>query len=178
MIRALLLLAVIIPAVALGESSAEQRAAERRALMEKRFALEKRIKATEPKRRNYPLRYKNISDEEAREVKLVVQKILPRAIVNIGPVVTGCPCEEGPECTDQVWITVDHGQTSSGFLLSLTAGAWTIGPIQRWWFDREKLEKQRNSLPISDYFAAEGALIDRFPACSTEAMRATETIDE
>jgi hypothetical protein len=172
--RALLLLALVVTGLALSESSEEQRHAERRALMEKRFALEDRIKATEPKRRDGPLRYKNISDDEAREVKSVAHKILPRAIVNIGPVVTSCPCEEGPECTDQVWITVDRGETSTGLLLSRTAGAWTIGPIQRWWFEKEELEKRRSSLPYSDYFDARDALIDRFPACSAQAIEAME----
>jgi hypothetical protein len=170
--RALLLLG-LYTAAALGQSTEEQRHAERRALMEKRFALEKRIQATEPKRRDGPLRYKNISDDEAREVKSVAHKILPRAIVNIGPVVTGCPCEEGPECTDQVWITVDRGETSTGLLLSRTAGAWSIGPIQRWWFEKEDLEKRRSSFR-SGYLDAEDALIDRFPACSSVAIEAME----
>lgn len=166
----LLLLVLIATSAAYADSNDEQRQAERRAATERRFALEQRIAATKPQRRNHPLRYENISDEEAREVKSVVQKILPRAIVNIGPVVTGCPCEEGPECTDQVWITVDHGESSSGLLLSRTARAWTIGPIQRWWFEKGDLEKRRSSLRYSDYYAAEDALIDRFPACSSELI--------
>ena len=176
--RAVLLLALVVTSVVLGESTDDQRRAERRALMEKRFAIEKRIEATKPTRRNGPLRYKNISDNEAREVKTIASKLAPRAIVNIGPVVTGCPCEEGSECTDQVWVTVDRGETSSGILLSRSAGAWTIGPIQRWWFEREDLEKRRSSFRYSEYFDAVDALVDRFPACSLESVEASERIDE
>jgi hypothetical protein len=177
--RTFLFLVLVATSVAFGESSEEQRRAERRALMEKRFAVEQRIEATRPKRREGPLRYKNISDNEAREVKAVARKVLPRAIVNIGPVVTGCPCEEGPECTDQVWVTVDRGATSSGVLLSRIAGDWTIGPIQRWWFEKEDLDRRQSSFSQhSDYYDAQDALVDRFPACSSEAVKATENANE
>src|SRR5690348_11837380 len=68
-------------------------------------AIEQRIWKTEPHRRDTPVREKNISDDEIREIENVIHDIFPHALVNISTVVTGCPCEEGPKCKDQVWLT-------------------------------------------------------------------------
>jgi hypothetical protein len=51
-------------------------------------AIRDRASELSPARRNTPLRELNISDEEIREVQSISRQYLPRAYVNISPVVT------------------------------------------------------------------------------------------
>ena len=81
-----------------------------------------------------PLRYENISDNEVREVVQVVAGVDPGAIVNIGGVVEGCACEEGPFCEDQVGVLSYHPDSSKVLTLSRIAGHWQIGRTQGWLF--------------------------------------------
>lgn len=106
---------------------------ERQAQQDRIYQIENRIKETEPRRRDAPARSENISDNEVREIQNVVRDVLPHAIVNISTVVTGCPCEDGPACTDQVWLTATKGEDTYGLQLSRINNHWTIGPIQAWW---------------------------------------------
>src|ERR1041384_5277939 len=86
-----------------------------------------------PVRRDTPLRYLNLSDEEVREVQRVSAKYLPRDTVNISPVVTGCPCEEGPDCTEQVYVLASKESGTRGLQLSRVRNRWTVGVVQQWW---------------------------------------------
>lgn len=134
--------------------------------MEKIFAIEKRIRETRPQRRDSPLREENIRDEEVRQIQATASQVVSKAIINISDVVTGCPCEEGPACTDQVWILAHQSERTTRLQLSKISDHWTIGVVQRWWLEYEKLEARQHTFrPISAYFAAEDALKERFPAC-------------
>ena len=81
--------------------------------------ISKRAEELRPARRDEPLRYLNITDEEIRAGPVdFAPKYLPRAMVNISPVVTNCPCEEGPNCTAQVYVVATTGEQSKGLQLS------------------------------------------------------------
>jgi hypothetical protein len=133
---------------------------------ERRWLRESHIAETRPRRRDSPLRYLNISDEEVRQVQSAVASVLPQQFVSIGGVVTGCPPEEGPACTDQVWIEVRQPDRTVGLVLSKISNQWAIGPIQRWWLCDEDLDAHRKSFASYDaYFAAKDALAAHFPQC-------------
>ena len=140
---------------------------------ERFYAFEKRIKETHPVRRDTPLRYLNIRDSEVQEIRVAAYEVFPGEMVYISAVVTGCPCEEGSACSDQVWVTTDNkNETFDGILLSKIEEQWKIGPIQRWWLERERLIAKQKQ--FKDYYAyrdAEEALILRFPACPKEIAR-------
>ena len=98
---------------------------------------------------------------------MVLAQVRPGDIVNIGTVVSGCPCEDGSTCSDQVWVVAHSPGTSVGLLLSRINSHWVIGPVQQWWLDREDLYARRDSFSSRfTYFAAEDALTERFPACA------------
>lgn len=144
--------------------------------MEKIFAIEERIDETRPQRRDSPLRQENIRDDEVRQIQATASLVVPKAIINISAVVTGCPCEEGPSCSDQVWILAHQSERTTGLQLSNISGQWTIGAVQRWWLEYEKLKARRRTFhPISAYFAAEDALKEKFPACISPSEVSIET---
>jgi hypothetical protein len=118
-----------------------------------------------PKRRDEPLRYLNISDYEVREIQEVAEKYLPKILLNISPVVTGCPCEEGPQCTDQVYIVAESGQSSRGLQLSHVKNAWVVGTVQQWYFKYEELLAREPKLNYLDLMRAESELFRDFPVC-------------
>ena len=99
------------------------------------------ISRTRPRRLDEPLREDNISDEEVREIEAATSEIFPGALVNISGVTAGCPCQDGPACDSQVWAVAYRGDQSDGLLLSRIEGQWIIGPVQRWWHQYEKLER-------------------------------------
>jgi hypothetical protein len=155
---------------AFGEGPDGRRAAWR-AKMEQLSKVEQRIGETKPVRREKPLRELNATDGEVREIRSVVATVAPRSIVYISSVVTGCPCEDGRECTDQVWVVAQRAGASRGLLLSKIADHWTIGPVQRWWLEYEAFRARLPPrLSMSDD-NAEDDLKLRFPACvgKTEA---------
>lgn len=128
-----------------------------------------RIDEVQPMRREDPLRYENITDEEVREIQLAARNVVPRALVNISGVTTGCPCEDGPECSDQVWIVAYRPDKSVGLLLSRIEGHWVIGPVQRWWLLYNDLESRRRTFKsFSAYLEAEQKLVDVFPVCTLQ----------
>jgi len=145
----------------------------------KKFSLlAERLQKTRPARRDGPLRELNLSDTEVREIQSVVLRILPGSILNISGVVTGCPCEEGPGCSDQVWTVAHRAGKTSGLQLSRINGQWALGVVQQWWSDKEKLEqwwsdsaKREGARSYSAYVVydkAQQALYDRFPVCTAE----------
>lgn len=164
-----------IPIAAIGQAQEEKRRAAYRARMERLFAIEERIVKTRPQRRDSPLRQENIRDDEVRQIQAAASLVVPKAIINISAVVTGCPCEEGPSCSDQVWILAHQSERTTGLQLSKISGQWTIGAVQRWWLEYEKLEARRASFrPISTYFHAEDSLKEQFPACLSSSEASVE----
>jgi hypothetical protein len=148
------------------QTPAELRNAPTRPSYEELWAINGRIRETYPERRESPVRLENIRDEEVREIQTAVQAIFPEAIVNIATVVTGCPCEEGPTCTDQVWILASRPDKTLGLQLSKVAGHWGIGLIQRWWLRYSELQKRESVFRSpSEYDDAVVLLKGQFPSC-------------
>jgi hypothetical protein len=92
-----------------------------------------------PARLEGPLRVDNISDEEVRELEAVMDEHFPGAIVNIGGVTAGCPCEDGTSCDSQVWVVTHLAGESNGLMLSQIGDRWAIRPLQQWWLRRDHL---------------------------------------
>lgn len=153
-----LLLAVL--GIASAQASDEQRRASLRAEALRVDELGKRINALRPQRRDGPIRAENIKDAEVRELQAVTAAYLPGSVVNIGPVVVGCPCEDGSGCTDQVWVLAHRDDKTSGLLLSKISNQWRIGPVQLWWREYEKLLVRKVGPD------AEDKLKEQFPTCA------------
>jgi hypothetical protein len=128
-----------------------------------------------PQRRDEPLRYLNISDIEVREIQQVAEKYLPKVLLNISPVVTGCPCEEGPQCTDQVYIVAESGQSSKGLQLSRVRNAWIVGTVQQWYLRFEELLSREGMMAFEDFMRAKSELYREFPMCVGELVPAENT---
>jgi len=122
-----------------------------------------------PKRRDEPLREQNISDNEVREIQELVKEYIPREFLNISPVVTGCACEEGVDCSAQVYIVGMAGSGSRGLQLSRIAKAWRIGAVQKWWLEFYALETGLDKMTREEAIEAEWALASRFPGCPKPA---------
>jgi hypothetical protein len=138
--------------------------------------LQQRIHASRPSRRDGPLRADNLTDEEVREIQAVVAGVHPGSIVNISGVVSGCPCEDGPACADQVWIVAFRANQNKGLQLAKVNGRWEIGPLQQWWLDLEKLTANRERyVSAAAYDTALNGLYGRFPACNAPTGNSTVT---
>jgi hypothetical protein len=141
-------------------------------------AVSKRAEELYPARRNTPLRDVNISDEEIREVEQITRKYLPRAYVNISPVVTACPCEEGPACTAQVYVVAQTADKTRGIQLSRMNATWTVGAVQQWWLRREAVLRQHTGDSFLDFYLYRKAvteLLEEFPMCAGQPMPAAQT---
>lgn len=134
------------------------------------YDIVKRATAVKPGRRDSPLRELNITDNEIRDVESLVREVLPRSMVNISPVVTGCPCEEGKGCTDQVYVMASAGNVTRGLQLSKVEGAWTIGSVQRWWLDYERLETRVLKLDWAESHQQRWDVISQFPRCADSKL--------
>jgi hypothetical protein len=121
-----------------------------------------------PVRRDGPLRELNVSDEEVREMQSIALNVFPGAIVNISGVVSGCSCEEGSSCSDQVWIVAHRTGHSQGLQLSRVNGRWGIGVVQQWWLNFEELQVVRLTAP-EVYDEALHNLYESYPACVNKA---------
>lgn len=140
-----------------------------------RRALVKRIHRSRIGRRDHPLRADNINDEEVREIEAVMLARHPGAVVNIGAVVNHCPCENGPACSEQVWVVAYRPEASLGLQLSRLDGRWQVGPLQRWWLRFDEFQQRpfptgRSGDPelqaqLDAYLAEQTALYDSFPNC-------------
>ncbi len=145
----------------------------------KRRSIYRRAEELRPQRRDAPLRYLNISDEEVREVQAISVKFLPRAMVNISPVVTDCPCEEGPTCTAQVYVVATTGTATRGLQLSRLNERWTVGTVQQWWSRRDALVMSKTGNDFVDryeYGRALHELYGEFPACVGEPAPAKRAV--
>jgi hypothetical protein len=121
-----------------------------------------------PIRRDGPLRELNVSDEEVREIQSIALNVFPGAIVNISGVVSGCSCEEGSSCSDQVWIVAHRTGHSQGLQLSRVNGRWGIGVVQQWWLNFEELQVVRRTAP-EVYDEALHNLYESYPVCVNKA---------
>src|ERR1043165_9489862 len=92
-----------------------------------------------PRRRDTPLRELNITDNEVREIQDIAGKYAMQTMLNISPVVHGCPCEEGPLCTDQVYVVATLPEKTVGLQLSRVRNAWVLGTVQQWWLRYDAL---------------------------------------
>jgi hypothetical protein len=147
------------------DSGRYPRAAQLYLSQKRRYRVETRISQTRPIRRDGPLRKINLSDDEAREIQSVMSQIYPGVLLNISGVVTGCPCEEGASCSDQVWVVPKDDVKTDGVLLSRISGHWTAGPIQKWWMYKADLEADSHLTP-GQRFEALDSLWKQFPACA------------
>ena len=141
-------------------------------------AVSRRAHELYPGRRNTPLRDVNISDEEIREVELITRTYLPRAYVNISPVVTDCPCEEGPACTAQVYVVAQTPDKTRGIQLSRMNDRWNVGVVQQWWIRREAVVRQHTGNSFLDdylYQKAVNELYEEFPLCPAQTASTPET---
>ena len=137
--------------------------------------LVEHIRRAHPTRRDGPLRELNVSDDEVREMQSIVLGIQPGSILNISGVVSGCACEEGPSCSDQVWIVAHSKTRTTGLQLSRIGGRWAVGTVQQWWLDLERLENSRQRFrSAADYYAEVQKLYDNFPACAAQPASATD----
>jgi hypothetical protein len=122
------------------------------------------------------MRAMNITDEEVREVQAAALDVVPRSIINIGTVTTGCPCEDGPGCSDQVWIVATNSSRTTGLLLSRIRGTWVVGPVQAWWLRfNEFWGRQGGYRSWNTLDATYSKLLDEMPFCaSTTDERASD----
>jgi hypothetical protein len=126
-----------------------------------------RAQEIQPKRRDEPLRELNITDEEVREIQSVTRSYIPNSYVNISSVVTGCPCEEGPGCEDQVYVLADAGTKTVGLQLSRIEKVWKVGDVQKWWLANDRLSAKRDTMDPIDYQNAVMKLAREFPVCAS-----------
>jgi hypothetical protein len=151
------------------DSARYPRAAQAYLRGKRKQRVEDRIWQTRPARRDGPLRKINLSDNEAREIQSVMSQIYPGVILNISGVVTGCPCEEGIFCSDQVWVVPQDDVKTPGVLLSRISGHWSVGLIQQWWMGRAQLQAELQAdshLTPFERFEALDSLWEKFPACT------------
>ncbi len=138
-----------------------------------------RITHGKPRPRDRALRYENLSDIEMRQIMQVAGKEHPGAILNIAGVTVGCPCEDGANCEDQVWVVAHKNNRTLGMMLSKIEGQWAIGPLQKWWLRRDRLDAEyrasrsdpkTRAQSISDYYKALDRLLQEFPKCEVQAV--------
>jgi hypothetical protein len=133
--------------------------------MEKREALFQRARELYPRRRDTPLRYLNITDNEVREIQRLAAGVSLVELVNISPVVTGCACEEGPDCTEQVNIVGRYKDRFVEIQLSRLRNRWSIGRVQRWWLEYAALQAREESMDRREYEKARNLRVLDFPMC-------------
>jgi hypothetical protein len=133
--------------------------------LEKLVQIEARARERYPKRRDTPLRYMNISDNEVREIEALAASVSIPALVNISPVVTGCSCEEGADCTEQVYIVGRYKDRHIGLQLSRVKNKWNVGRVQRWWLEYAALQARETVMERTVYDEAHARKLLDFPMC-------------
>lgn len=135
-------------------------------LQVKLIELEGRAWQLYPRRRDVPLRYLNMTSEEVREVETIAREHHMPQLVNISPVVTGCPCEEGGNCTEQVYITSRVNGSMVGLQLSRRKNSWMVGPVQMWWLEFAALKEREKTIPWTEFQDARAQLLLNLPMCA------------
>jgi len=141
----------------------------------KQMAIVDRAYELRPRRRDEPLRYVNLSDNEMREIQDVAQKNLAKTMLNVSPVIEGCPCEEGPMCTDQVYVVTYVSDHAKGLQLSRVKGVWQIGVVQQWWTKYDALEARSQKTDYWVLRSEKSELFSEFPTCVGELVPAKTT---
>ena len=118
------------------------------------------------------MRYVNLSDNEMREIQEVASKHLAKTVLNVSPVIEGCPCEEGPLCTDQVYVVTQVSGMPVGLQLSLVKKVWKVGVVQSWWLRYDALRAQQRTMNYRAYSSSESELYREFPVCVGELVKA------
>ena len=81
----------------------------------------------------------------------------------------GCDCEDGSNCTAQVWLALYRENQTRSLVLSKIDGHWKIGAVQSWWLRYSAHQSTspgfgRNPKQIA--WAQENQrLLDSFPTC-------------
>ncbi len=135
--------------------------------------IRSRVEDLMPARRDAPMRELNISDEEVREVEAIAYKYLPRTTINISPVVTDCPCEEGLACNAQVYVVSTVKDKWRGIQLSRMNAHWQLGVVQEWWLRYQALRDPHTGNSFLDYYLhrkAVSELLEEFPVCSSRVQ--------
>ena len=163
------LLMCLLSVVAFAQSTAAQRP--------QAYRREAYIWSTEPRRSNGEPRRDNITDEEVREVQSAALEIYPDAIVNISTVTEGCECEEGGNCSAQVWLVLFRPGRARGLMLSKIGGHWQVGAVQKWWL---RFYDHRDQFPgwasgaegrakLDAWRIEDTELLNNFPVCNKPA---------
>lgn len=139
--------------------------------------LETRARELYPRRRDTPMRYANMTDDEVREVQVIARKYKMAEFVNISPVVTGCPCEEGAGCTEQVYITSNVGERTTGLQLSRRRNLWTVGVVQKWWLEFAALLARESKMSYREFSAARHVKLLEFPQCLKSEEQSTQVAE-
>jgi hypothetical protein len=158
-------------AMVVGASSQQPAArAQPDAQVLKRAEIQRRAYELRPQRRDAPMRYINLSDNEMREVQEVASKHLSKTVLNVSPVIEGCPCEEGPMCTDQVYVVTHASGKPVGLQLSRVNKVWRVGVVQMWWLKYDALRAKVNAANYEKFLGAESDLFREFPICVGELV--------
>jgi len=144
--------------------------------MAKREAIFQRARELYPVRRDTPLRYLNITDNEVREIQRLADSIHIPELLNISPVVTGCACEEGPDCTEQVTIVGKYRDQEMEIQLSRLRNRWSIGRVQRWWIEYAALRAREPLMDPREYAKARDLRIAEFPMCPGGAAKPAASV--
>lgn len=136
---------------------------------------------TRPQRRDEPLRDENISDREVLQIEGLMHELYPGSLVYLSAVTTGCPCQDGAGCTDQVWSVASRGGESNELALSKIDGDWQLGPLQEWWLIRDRIwETYRRSrlkmgnekaMNFQEYLRRLAEHNEAFPTCELTLTR-------
>jgi hypothetical protein len=121
------------------------------------------------------LRFENISDEEVRELVQLTRKLAPGAIVNVSGVTRGCPCEDGPACTDSVAVVaVFEGKSPTRLPFRRVRDHWVLAADTQWYWDLKQMLARRHEFPsTAAYGEAWDTLLERFPYCQEPAATPT-----
>ena len=137
--------------------------------------LEERAYQLYPRRRDTPLRYLNITDGEVREIQVIARKYEMPELMNISPVVEGCPCEEGSGCSEQVFIVGKIEDKAYGLQLSRRKNAWGVSTVQKWWLEHAALKARASTMDYRAYQKARERLLLEFPMCAPAVRSAVRS---
>jgi hypothetical protein len=133
---------------------------------------------------NRPMRAENIRDEEVRELQSVIATLDKGAITNIGPVIAGCHCEEGPACTAEVTVALHKPGQSVGMNFSKIEDKWQLGLLQKWdlKYQAAQARYRTRKIPAAErgkqqqvYAEELATLLAEMPQCAANSTPATPT---
>ena len=85
------------------------------------------------------IRQTDLQDIEIEQIDTTSKLFMPDSATMIGTVTMGCPCANGPTCSEQVWVTVYTQDDVKSLMYSKINNTWTIGPVQKWWLKHDAL---------------------------------------